>query len=175
MTTIIGLDLSLTAPGYFRRDALGHIENGVWKQTAVGMPRMNAIAKKVISLIPLGEEDQTLVVIEGFAYGAKGAAIYEIGGLGYIVRYALWHRGVQYVEVAPPTLKKYICGKGNVNKNIVIREVYKRWNVNAEDDNAADAFVLGRIGMNLAGIDQPTTEFQRQIIADLRKKARLVA
>lgn len=179
MQHVIGLDLSLTAPGWFLRQ-LGpatfgpasdpETSHGVWSPPGRGLERMHWICKKVLGLLPTWGE--TLVVIEGFSFGSKGAALYEIGGLGYIVRYALWFKNVTLIEVAPSQVKKFATGKGNVNKNIVIREVFKRWAVDATDDNEADAYVLGRIGMCLAGIDEPQTAFQRAVIDDLRKKAK---
>jgi crossover junction endodeoxyribonuclease RuvC len=165
---VIGLDLSLTAPGWFVRDAEGQATGGTWSPQGRGLDRMHSIVRKVLDLLP--GDSKPLIIIEGFSFGSKGSALYEIGGLGYIVRYALWHRRLQVIEVPPTVVKKYATGKGNANKNIVIREVFKRWGVNVEDDNAADALVLGHIGMALAGIEEPTTEFQRAVITDLRKK-----
>jgi crossover junction endodeoxyribonuclease RuvC len=169
---IIGLDLSLTAPGWFRWDSSDlSIQYGTWQQKSNGLDRMHAICRNVLRLVPtVFDPGSVTVIIEGFSFGSKGAALYEIGGLGYIVRYALWCRKVKVIEAAPSAVKKFATGKGNVNKNIVIRDVFKRWSINVEDDNAADAFVLGKIGLCLAGIEQPETEFQRDVLKTLQKQ-----
>jgi crossover junction endodeoxyribonuclease RuvC len=163
---IIGLDLSLTAPGWFWHEA-GSGDSGTWIPESRGLSRMDWICRRALRLLPM--DGQSLVLIEGFAFGAKGRAVYEIAGLGYIVRLALHYRGVEFIEVAPSQVKKFATGKGNAHKEIVIREVWKRWNFEARDNNEADAFVLGRIGMCLAGMDEPQTEFQRAVIRDLQK------
>jgi crossover junction endodeoxyribonuclease RuvC len=170
---IIGLDLSLTAPGWYLRTECGQVSFGTWKPPGRDLDRMHWICRKVLELLPAVSD--VVVMIEGFSFGSKGNALYEIAGLGYIVRYALRYRQIPFIEVAPPTVKKFATGKGNVNKNIVIREVFKRWGIDAEDDNAADAFVLGQIGLCLHDLAEPTTEFQRAIVAELRKKMPKVA
>ncbi len=84
------------------------------------------------------------VAFEGFAHGAKGSSILQMAGLGYIVRLAMWHHGRGYWDVAPPSLKKIVTGKGNAPKELMIREVYRRWQYEAADNNDADSYGLAR-------------------------------
>ena len=44
--------------------------------------------------------------------------------------------------VAPTTLKKFVGAKGK--KNLIAREVYKRWKYEADDDNLVDAYAIAR-------------------------------
>ena len=173
---IIGLDLSLTAPGWYFCDTARpqNAQCGTWQPQGRGLDRMDWICRKVLHLLPeAGSGAQ--VILEGFAFGAKGAAVYEIAGFGYIVRLALRYRSVPVLEVAPSQLKKYATGKGNATKEIIIREVYKRWGFEARDNNEADAFVLGQIGLALAGLSEPATEFQRAVLKDLAKAGKVAA
>lgn len=178
---IVGLDLSLRAPGWFVRETDGTMSHGTFTPTGKEMLRVGSIVEFVRSLLAPPVEPSTIpivarylgcsVVIEGYSFGSNSSHARSIAEAGGVVRYWLWCNRIPYVEVPPSQLKKFVTGKGNVEKNIVIREVYKRWGVDAKDDNEADAYVLGRIGMCLAGIDEPTTEFQRAIIVDIQKKA----
>jgi Holliday junction resolvasome RuvABC endonuclease subunit len=43
------------------------------------------------------------------------------------------------------TLKKYAAGKGNAKKQEMLLQIYKRWGLEFNDDNAADAYSLGRL------------------------------
>jgi Holliday junction resolvasome RuvABC endonuclease subunit len=43
------------------------------------------------------------------------------------------------------TLKKYAAGKGNAKKQEMLMQIYKRWGLEFNDDNAADAYALGRL------------------------------
>ena len=43
------------------------------------------------------------------------------------------------------TLKKYATGKGNAKKQEMLMQIYKRWGVEFNDDNAADSYALARL------------------------------
>jgi Holliday junction resolvasome RuvABC endonuclease subunit len=49
------------------------------------------------------------------------------------------------LQVPPMTLKKYATGKGTAKKQEMLLQMYKRWGVEFNDDNAADAYALGRL------------------------------
>ena len=74
------------------------------------------------------------------------------------------------VLVTPSQLKKFVTGKGNADKNVVMKEVYKRFHIDTDDDNTADAVVLGHIGLALTGAYQTTTQEQKATLADIRKR-----
>jgi crossover junction endodeoxyribonuclease RuvC len=74
------------------------------------------------------------------------------------------------VLVTPSQLKKFVTGKGNADKSVVMKEVYKRFSIDTDDDNTADAVVLGHIGMTLISAYQTTNQDQASIIADIRKR-----
>jgi crossover junction endodeoxyribonuclease RuvC len=43
------------------------------------------------------------------------------------------------------TLKKYAAGKGNAKKQEMLLQIYKRWGIEFNDDNAADSYALARL------------------------------
>lgn len=47
--------------------------------------------------------------------------------------------------IPPMTLKKYATGKGTSKKQEMLLQMYKRWGVEFNDDNAADAYALARL------------------------------
>jgi Holliday junction resolvasome RuvABC endonuclease subunit len=47
--------------------------------------------------------------------------------------------------VPPLTLKKYATGKGTSKKQEMLLQMYKRWGVEFNDDNAADSYALARL------------------------------
>ena len=50
------------------------------------------------------------------------------------------------LQVPPTSLKKYVTGKGTgIQKNQMLLQVYKKWDVEFDDDNAADAYGIARI------------------------------
>jgi len=44
----------------------------------------------------------------------------------------------------PTQLKKFITGKGNSKKNTIVKEVFKRWGFDTDNDNTADAYGIAR-------------------------------
>ena len=167
--TIIGLDLSLTATGMVVVVDNGRPSSTVIEPKALrGIERMRWVVREIRNRGVIRPDRMSqLILIEGFSFGSKGQAIFEIAGLGYLVRDFLYELAVPYVVVAPGQVKKFATGRGNVNKNIVLREVWKRWQFDAADDNVADAFVLMKIGQCLLGKAEPTTAEQRAVLKDL--------
>src|SRR5699024_4170133 len=93
----------------------------------------------------IGNDDK--VVIEGFSYGSRGRGVSTQYGIGWVIRTALYHTGIKYLEVTPSQLKKFATGKGNTSKDNMILAIYKHWGFEDDSDNVRDAFVLARIGM----------------------------
>ena len=85
------------------------------------------------------------VCIEGFSYGSKGKSVDFQYGLGYLIRQKLILYDIDYTEIPPSTLKRFAAGKGNVSKDVVMREVYKKWGYENNDNNIVDAYVLARM------------------------------
>jgi hypothetical protein len=70
------------------------------------------------------------------------------------------------VLVAPQQLKKFATGNGNTRKDMLAKEVLKRWSVDFNDTNLAEAYVLARIAYAVdAGPEM--TQFQRDVVKAL--------
>lgn len=89
-----------------------------------------------------------LAVVEDYAYSRGGTGTHITIEWGGILRWTLWSAGVRYATIAPSTLKKYTTGHGNADKNLMLKEVWKRWNFDAKSDDDADAYSLARLGMD---------------------------
>jgi Holliday junction resolvasome RuvABC endonuclease subunit len=76
-----------------------------------------------------------------------------LGELGGVVKLSLYEYFIEpelaHPLIVPPTsLKKYVTGKGRVEKNQILLQVYKKWDVEFNNDNAADSYGLARIVRN---------------------------
>ena len=169
---VIGLDLSLTATGA-----------AIWTDGVLslitlesphpgGLERLDWIYSHVRELCRGAE----VVVMEGLSFGSNMPSAQERAGLWWMVARALWKAGIRMQAVAPTQLKKFCTGKGSAEKSLILREVFRRWGVVADDDNQADAAVLMRVGLVLVGVTEPETDSQREVMAALlggqRKKPR---
>ncbi len=104
--------------------------------------------------------------IEGYAYGAQMAHMAgELGGMVKLeLRSWLYDSDAAYpLLVAPSMLKKYVTGKGTgVKKNQILLNVFKKWDVEFTDDNAADSYALARIAASKAD-----TAYEKDVIKKL--------
>lgn len=82
--------------------------------------------------------------LEGFGYGARGNAIFQLAGLGYMIREYFWNQKITLEIVPPKTLKKWATGNGNAQKDLMLMNVYKRWGVEFQDHNICDAYCMAR-------------------------------
>lgn len=164
MTHPVGIDLSLTGTGFATHFSDGVVHRTITAPKLAGLERLDSLAEQVDGKIALGD----LVVFEDLAFSRNGNGAKENAGLAYLIRWQLWKRGIPYLLVSPTSLKKFVTGAGNAEKSLVLREVYKRWGVDAANDNEADAVGLLYIGLAYTGQWQPTTEAQRQVLEALR-------
>jgi len=129
----LALDLSLTHTGWCRSG-----ETGCIRSKTRGWERVSKIVNTLDSLwFGAG-----LVVIEGYAFGARGGSVFDIAELGGIVRWELLLADIPFVDVPPSTLKKYATGKGNAGKDEMIAAAIRRFGFAGSDNNEADAYLL---------------------------------
>lgn len=87
------------------------------------------------------------IYLEGPAYQAAGQSILQMGALHFITRLFLFKKGKNYKVIAPGTLKKFVTGKGNSKKELMLLKTYKKWGVEFEDHNLCDAYGLARMAL----------------------------
>lgn len=143
MTTIVGLDLSLTSTGYSCQ------ENQLIVSTKTkGPERLHDISLQISSL--LVELIEPAVVLEGYSFASRNSQAHAIGELGGVIRLTLWNLRIPYIEVPPTCRAKFATGKGNASKNEVISAVSARtglvWSGSGADD-MCDAFILEEMGL----------------------------
>ena len=139
---VLGLDLSLTATGW----ALvwdGSPKWGVIKSRNRSVKRLSEIRNEVRVIIY--QEQPSLAVIEGYSYGSHQgmAGLAELGG---VVRLLLLDMGVPFIVVQPTTNKKFATGKGNAEKDLMLKRVFQHWGADMNNNNEADAFALAQFG-----------------------------
>lgn len=137
---IIGLDLSLTGTGVATSEGTTTI-----KPKYKGVERLIEIRTALELLIPF----KSIVIIEGYSFGSKGRAVFNIGELGGVIRTWLCERSSPFAEVPPSNLKLYALGKGGgpgTDKHAMRMEAFKRGGIEFEDDNQCDAWWLRQMG-----------------------------
>ena len=114
------------------------------------------------------------VAMEGYAYGSIMAN--KLGELGGVVKLTLHEtddlgEGKNPMIVPPTSLKKYVTGRGNgVQKNQMLLQVYKKWNVEFPDDNAADSYGLAHIVSGKGSMAYEKEIYEKLQTAENREK-----
>ena len=146
-----GIDLSLSNTGLIIIDEEGNIvlEKSIKtpptkeKTTVNTIKRVQGINDTIMNY--LLRQNVRKVAIEGFSYGSKGSALFQIAYLGYRLRESLLANDIDFIEPTPGQLKQFATGKGNTKKSEIMLQVYKKWSKEFSDDNLADAYVLAQI------------------------------
>ena len=149
----IGIDQSLTG---FALSAVSIAEpkkhiTWVYKSPYFGIERLADIRQWLIDTFDYVLDDHGIVDIamEGSVLASHSALV--LGELAAVVKMAIYDyfgedENCRYpLKVPPMTLKKYAAGKGNAKKQEMLMQIYKRWGIEFNDDNAADAYALGRL------------------------------
>lgn len=167
---ILGVDASLTNTGIciLKQDGydLRSIKGGKYR----GPERLHRFKVEFQKI--LDEIHPTLATIEDYAYAVgRGGRVYSIGELGGLVRLLFWENNIKYYEVSPPSVKKFLTGSGACEKSLILKEVYRRWNVDVTDDNLADAVVIAKIGEALANSEIHLTKSEMAVIQKIKETA----
>lgn len=162
MTRYVGIDTS-TKTGFVALDEHGD----VWEAEEIEVPgkdpaRMAGLIHKVSSRVIPGD----VICIEDFAY-AQANKMAMLGGIGWGVRLALFHKQLSYTEVATGQLKNYTGSKGNCAKDALILPIYQLWGFEHKSDNVRDAYVLAQIARALHE-QVKVKAFQTDVLKKLR-------
>lgn len=91
-----------------------------------------------------------LVVIEEYAFGARGRGLTGLHEHGGVVRNFLFRVEAPYVVVTNNVIKEYATGKGRASKKEMIQAAIDLWPAFPKDlkknDNVADAYHLAHFG-----------------------------
>ena len=151
----IGIDQSLTgfALTFLNVNDTSHYITWVYKSEFKGVKRLADISKWLsLKLNTLKDEYIQDIAMEGTVLASYSALL--LGELSATVRLTLWAYFMDYdhqehlrrpLQIPPMTLKKYATGKGNAKKQEMLMQMYKRWGVEFNNDNAADSYALARL------------------------------
>ena len=149
MSIIIGLDLSLCATGVVVINEKGNIlEKELVESSSKeeNTPRLTKICITIMKIV--NSYKPNLVILEGPTFGVqKTISIFQLGELAGVVKEKLFIQNIPFIIVPPSVLKKFITGKGNAPKDIMMLKIYKKYGIEFENNNLADAYALARYGI----------------------------
>jgi crossover junction endodeoxyribonuclease RuvC len=111
------------------------------------------------------------VLIEGYAFSRNMAFARALTEFGGIVRYHLRKIGHAPIEISPSSLKKFVTGKGNADKDQMVSGVQKTYGIEIPNHNMADSFGLAQIGRALGFTNAELMQLpahQREVIRAIK-------
>ncbi|RLA02452.1 MAG: hypothetical protein DRQ42_00610 [Gammaproteobacteria bacterium] len=152
----IGLDPSFTGTGIVRIDAHGAvIDQNLFSTDSKEKveERLLYIVESVMEHIKHPKLPHT-ICMEGIAFARKSTYAAQLGALHYMLRVAMYIEDMNYIVIPPTNLKKFVTGKGNCKKDLMLLKTYRKWGIQFEDDNLCDAYGLARKALfDLKGSD----------------------
>ena len=140
--TIVGIDYSLNSPaicitnnsfdfnkcsfhfltskkkhiGKFGKNIFGYEH----KEYNTPIERFTNISSWALDIIHKHKKDTAKVFIEGYSFGSKGQAVFQIAENCGILKYRLQlSPSILYDTVVPSVVKKFASGKGNADKQLM--------------------------------------------------------
>ena len=150
----IGIDQSLTGFALTAVDIHNPEQYSTWvyKSPYRGVQRLDDIAAWLYTTLEdLDKWNVLNVAMEGTVLQSQAASILgELAGVTKLVLFQHYDTSLNPdcalpLQIPPMTLKKYAAGKGNAKKQEMLLQMYKRWGVEFNDDNAADSYGLARM------------------------------
>jgi hypothetical protein len=142
--TLVGIDYSLTCPAvcvsntknfnecffYFLNNNEKHTGKALnilgdqHDQYLCDQQRYENIASWVMNILALLEKEEVFVLIEDYAFAAKGRVFNLAENCG-LLKYLLYKEGYKFATIAPSVIKKFATGKGNANKEAMWLAFYE--------------------------------------------------
>ena len=141
-TTIVGIDYSLNSPAiciagdnfdfdkcsfHFltrKKKYVGKFDKNIfgyeYKDFNTPIERFTNISIWALDVIHKNKSNTAKVFIEGYSFGSKGQAVFQIAENCGILKYRLqMSPSMLYDTIVPSVVKKYASGKGNADKQLM--------------------------------------------------------
>lgn len=148
----VGIDPSLTGTGLIILNDNAEIIEQQLISTKHDSSNIYDIEVRILQIIDkisfiLNIKNLYGIYMENISWASKGEAFAQLASLNYAIRVFLYQNKILYNVIPPTSLKKYVANSGSAKKNLMLKEVYKRWGVDLNDDNLADAYGLARMAL----------------------------
>lgn len=170
----LGVDFSLSSTGVaLTTSSSWRVGNLSPPQRSVErLDQIYGFFRKLLTRIQC-HHDLVYVAMEDYSFGSKsqGHSIGEGGGVTKLAMYQVVENeeSTPLTLVPPTTLKKFVLGKGQGEKNQILLSVYKRWGVDLDRDDHADAYGLSRVAAALHS-DCAEYKYEREVLEMLSTK-----
>lgn len=161
----VGLDVSYTGTGFAIKDtSLPQGQQFIFKTIKTkpesfkdDTDRIIFIRDEIIKSIP-ADADSVFVEDVFVGHGPSAGASLRLALLAGCVRAGLRDKGIAFTIVQPTMVKKYITGKGNAQKDLIMMTVFKKFGIETQDNNQADAISLSALASSVYNYENKIEE-----------------
>jgi len=108
--------------------------------------RVQLIADEVKRVFSVWQPQSGEIIFESYAYGNHNSLV-TLVEIGTVLRYSLFQQRVNWWEVNPLTVKKWLTGSGKAKKVDMAKAVKVRWKYSSPSDDVTDAVALSQYGV----------------------------
>ena len=179
-TTIVGIDYSLNSPAiciaddnfdfnkcsfHFltsKKKHIGKFGKNIFgyeiKDYNTPIERFSNISTWALDIIHKHKSNTAKVFIEGYSFGSKGQAVFQIAENCGILKYRLqMSPSMLYDTIVPSVVKKYASGKGNADKQLMydsfikhtgvdLMKIFDMNKLNNPVTDIVDSYYIAKIG-----------------------------
>ena len=180
--TIVGIDYSLTSPAvcinnegeymfYYltnKKKYIGQMAKNIigyeHQEYDTPIKRFSQISDWAINTFNRLSYDlkNLKVYIEGYSFGSKGQAVFQIAENCGILKYRLQQLNINYDTVVPSVVKKGATGKGNADKDMMYESFVKETKIDLKKifdtdkvgnpiSDIADSYFIQKVGYENSG------------------------
>ena len=122
-------------------------------QKLISSPSKESIENRILHISnqifsEIKQYEPYIICLEGLSFASHGQATLDLAGLNLFVRTCLYKDSKKFYVIAPTSLKKYITGTGKAKKELMLLKVYKKFGVEFDNNNLADAYSLSQYALN---------------------------
>jgi len=168
---LIGIDPSLSSTGICTMSKDGDILSTFAINSEFTGPRRLSDIKRQLEPITsygiLPSSTKLIAFVEGYSFGSQNGRE-ALGELGGMIRLMLYDEGIEYVDVPPTTLKKYVLGIGKGDKVAMAIGVIKAWGRDFPTTDQTDAYALCQFGRGYLGLVDDLPAYRKEAIEAIK-------
>jgi Holliday junction resolvasome RuvABC endonuclease subunit len=107
-------------------------------------------------------------VLEDYSYGSVNKK-FTLGEVGGVIKITLLDAGISFLAAPPKLLKKFVTGRGNANKEDMLKAINQKYSLDLTDDNLADACGLADLAWTLFYKVKSPLRYKREVIKTISK------
>jgi Holliday junction resolvasome RuvABC endonuclease subunit len=152
---VIGIDPSATGTGLAAIDLGGNLLSTARldKVKGTGVRRLLGIQEALTEWLDSLSAEPLHFVMEGYGFNIRESQPHKLGEVGGAIKQVLYKQCPPPVcfPTTPATsqVKKYCLGSGTGQKSQMLKGAYKKWGVDLDTDDEAEAYTMARIGLGL--------------------------